>query len=123
MTYTIIESGYNSTIGKTIDRDIQTLTEARRLAYKTIKNSKTPIRSVKIFDDSTAKYVTFMPTNQRLKSTMGEEIAEVIMHHAGFFEGVVFYYPDYSSQYYKKSNAKYHKYVLNKDGSLGKGMW
>lgn len=119
MVFEIVLHGSDSTIGKVVGRDVPSLTEARKIAYRAIKNGK----SVEIFDNSTAKYVDFLPTGQRLQSTLGEEVATVTKHTAGAFEGAVFYYPNYHSQYYKKRNAKYHKYFLNSDGTLGQGTW
>lgn len=115
----VVENYYGKDTGRIFGRS-EVLTEARKIAYKTIK---TEHKSVIIYDNSLVPDFVFKPTGQSLKSTLGEEIAEVNMHSAGAFAGKVFYYPDYHSQYYKKRNAKYHKYFLNKDGSLGQGTW
>ena len=119
MVFEIVLYGSNATVGKVVGRNVSTLTEARKIAYRAIKNGT----SVEIFDNSTAKYVDFIPTGQRLQSTLGEEVATVTKHTAGAFAGAVFYYPNYHSQYYKKRNAKYYKYFLNSDGTLGQGTW
>lgn len=120
MVFDIVAYEYtNAKIGKIVGRDVPSLTEARKIAYKAVKNGKW----AEIYDNSTAGYVDFLPTGQRLKNTMGEEVAMVTKHNAGAFAGTLFYYPNYHSQYYKKRNAKYHKYFLNSDGTLGQGTW
>ena len=115
----VIDNYFSKDTGKIFGRE-NTLTEARKIAYKTVKAEH---KTVTIFDDSLVPPFVFSPTGQKLKSTLGEEIAEVNMHNAGAFAGKVFYYPDYHSEYYKKRNAKFHKYFLNRDGSLGQGTW
>lgn len=112
------ESYSNKGVGRILGR-YDTLTDARRKAYASV----TPYEGINIYDDSTVKPIVFIPTGQKLKNTLGEKIAEVHKYGAGAFEGTVFYYPSYDSQYYKKRNARYHKYILHRDGSLGQGMW
>lgn len=112
------ENYSNKGVGRILGR-YETLTDARRKAYASV----TPYQKIDIYDDSMVKPIVFIPTGQKLKNTLGEKIAEVHKHGAGAYEGTAFYYPSYDSQYYKKRNAKYHKYILHKDGSLGQGMW
>ena len=98
--------------GKVFGR-VNTLTEARKIAYKA---TKTEHRTVTILEDSHVRGTKFEAT-----LGLGEEIADV----KGTFSDIVYYYPDYDSYYYnKKRNTKYFpKYPLNKDGTLGRGMW
>jgi hypothetical protein len=117
------ESYSNKGVGRILGR-YDTLADARRKAYASVSSSQNiTLRVFNIYDDSMVKPIVFIPTGQKLKNTLGEKIAEVHKHGAGAFEGTVFYYPSYDSQYYKKRNAKYHKYILHRDGSLGQGMW
>ena len=83
----------------------KSINNVRAKAYRTIKDDN--VSSVRIYADGGM-----------------ECIGEVLIHRAGVHAGKRYYYPDYSSSYYKKrENMRYPKYLLNKDGSLGKGAW
>lgn len=129
MTYSVTSMTYMEAnkkqggVSKIVARDCKTLNDARRIARRTVDNERS-IYKCEIYDDSTAGYVVFAPTGQRLKNTMGECVGEVIKHwvYPNARGSEVFYYPDYD---YKpnKDRMKFHKYVVKKDGSLGQGHW
>lgn len=95
-----------------------TLKEARKEAYRQVSCRE----CIAIYDDSMVKPIVFIPTGQKLKTTLGEKIAEVHKGSTTWCEDTIYYYPEYKSQYYKKRNAKHQRYILHKDGSLGQGM-
>lgn len=116
------ESYSNKGVGRILGR-YDTLTDARRKAYASVSSSqKITLRVFNIYDDSTVKPIVFTPTGQKLKNTLGEQIAEVYKHGESKFSDTVIYCPNYLSQYYKKRNAIHQRYILHKDGSLGQGM-
>lgn len=115
--FIVTEENYsNKGVGRILGR-YDTLTDARRKAYASV----TTYNWIAIYDDSMVKPIVFIPTGQKLKNTLGEQIAEVHKHGAGELKNIALYYPDYHSQYYKKRNAKHQKYYLHRDGSLGAG--
>ena len=93
--------GMTSVVG-----DFKTLSAARKAAYHIIK-------------DSRIEKCTIYYSGEKII-----EVGEVLMHHAGYYEGKRFFYPDYYGYYKNKGNkTRWHKYLLNADGTLGKGMW
>lgn len=129
MTYSIASMTYEEAnkkqggLSKIRARECQTLNEARAIARRIIDVERSTYKCT-IFDDNTAGYVTFKPTGQRLKNTMGDEVGEVIKHwvYPNKEGSQIFYYPNYD---YKpnKARMKFRKYVVKKDGSLGQGYW
>lgn len=111
------ESYSNKGVGRILGR-YDTLTDARRKAYASV----TPYQKINIYDDSMVKPIVFIPTGQKLKNTLGEQIAVVHKHSAGVFGYITFYYPIYDSQYYKKRNATRQRYILHEDGSIGREL-
>ncbi len=83
-----------------------TITAARKAAYSIVSREHVDRCVIKIGDGTSD----------------GIDVGEVLMHHAGAFEGKRFFYPDYHG-YYKGSRAQWHKYILKADGTIGKGMW
>lgn len=111
------EDYFRKGVGHILGR-YNTLKEARKEAYKQVGCKG----YINIYDDSMVKPIVFIPTGQKLKNTLGEKIAEVHKGSMTWCEDTIYYYPEYKSQYYKKRNARYHKYILHRDGSLGQGM-
>ena len=94
--------------GKTdVIGNFQSLGAARKASYNVIADSKN--------EKCTIHYLG-------KKNTV--EVGEVLMHHAGYYEGKRFFYPDYYGYYKNKGNkTHWHKYILKADGTLGQGMW
>ena len=100
MKYVVISETYKGV--KTKVGTASTVSAARKKAYSVIK------------DENLERCMIYTEGNVRM--------GEVLMHHAGFFEGKRFFYPDYRG-YYKGSKSRWTKYFLKSDGSLGKGTW
>lgn len=128
MTYTITSVTYAESnkkqggVGRIERRDIKTIAQARKVARQIVNNDKN-LYKCEIYDDGSASYVTFEPTGQRLKSTLGDKTGEVIKHwvypnRKGY---EIFYYPDYG--YKSNRNMKFRKYIVKADGELGQGYY
>lgn len=111
----VLKRGMSRYTGRVIGQ-AHTLTNARKRAVAEL--AKTDECYVVIHDASTAKYVTFTPNKQRLKSALGDVVGEVYgnlgLHHPNRY---YIWYPA------ETEKMKYRKYLLNKDGTLGRGMW
>lgn len=125
MTYTVIVWPYEALnenvrgMSKSTGRILgpaKDMNDARKKAMMALK--KTIRHYCVIYDDSSANYVTFGPTGQRLKSSEGDEVGHVFGYD-GYDKRLFLFYPNGQS----KTKYKYSKYPINKDGSLGKGMW
>lgn len=125
-TYTVTKQTYAEAnkrqggMSQTVCMGCDTLEEARRIARKVV-HSERGIYRCEIFDEGTADYVYFKPAGQRVKSTLGKRVGEVIKHwvypNARGWE--VFYYPDFS--YSPNKRMSHRKYILKADGTLGRG--
>ena len=108
MKYYVFANGYDSKTSSGIRRESGprcyrlSITAARKEAYHIVRDVK--VNRCEIITEN------------------GVIVGEVLQHHAGFYEGKRFFYPDYHG-YYKNSKMKFHKYFLKADGTLGKGTW
>lgn len=148
MTYTIIlwpkgawyemnVRGMSEYTGKIVGT-AQTITEARKKAMKELI-SNASIQTgyygyAEIYNDSSAKYVIFGPTGQRLKSHEGEEVGRVRFDgeqtQTGHIGWSWYTFKSKSISEYKNSMGatarvgymKWHIRALKSDGTLGKKL-
>lgn len=107
---------YGNGNGKVIKR-CKTIVNARKTAYAEIADKV--YHDIEIYDESTAKYITFIPNGQRIQNTFGNLIGSVTIQRIGLIQGTRYFHPSLS--YPKFKDLKYRRYILKADGTLGEG--